>query len=35
MWEPTGKGSINILRTKLIITQTPLGFKLLEESLGG
>lgn len=35
MWEPTGKGSIKILRTKLIIAQTPLGFKLLEEALGG
>ena len=33
MWRPTGKGSIRILRGKMIITQTSLGFKLLEKSL--
>ncbi len=33
MWRPTGRGSIRILRGQLIITQTPLGFKLLEKSL--
>jgi hypothetical protein len=33
MWVPTGKGSIKILRNKMIISQTPLGFKLLEKSL--
>ena len=32
MWAPTGKGSITILRDKLIISQTPLGFKMLEQS---
>lgn len=34
MWAPTGKGSIKILRDKMIISQTPLGFKLLERSMG-
>ncbi len=33
MWAPTGKGSIKILRNKMIISQTPLGFKLLEKSM--
>ncbi len=33
MWQPTGKGSIHILNNKLVISQTPLGFKLLEEAL--
>lgn len=33
MWQPLGKGSINILRGKLIISQTALGFKLMEQSL--
>ncbi len=33
MWQPTGKGSIKILRNKMIISQTPLGFKLLERSM--
>lgn len=32
MWAPTGKGNITLLRNKLIITQTPLGFRLLEQS---
>lgn len=33
MWDPTGKGSIKIIRNQLIITQTQLGFKLLEGTL--
>lgn len=33
MWAPIGKGSIKYLRNKLVISQTPLGFKLLEEAL--
>lgn len=33
MWGPTGKGSIKIIRNQLIITQTQLGFKLLEGTL--
>ena len=33
MWRPTGKGSITILRGKLIVSQTQLGFKLLERVL--
>ncbi len=32
MWAPQGKGSISILRGRLIISQTPLGFKLLGEA---
>jgi len=32
MWAPQGKGSIKFLRDKMIISQTPLGFKLLEHS---
>jgi len=32
MWQPDGKGSIKLLGTKLVISQTPLGFKLLEQS---
>ncbi len=34
MWAPTGKGSIKILQNKMIISQTPLGFKLLGKSMG-
>jgi len=34
MWKPTGKGSVRIFRGKMIISQTRLGFKLLEQSLG-
>lgn len=34
MWAPTGKGTVRILRDKLIINQTPLGFKLLETAFG-
>jgi hypothetical protein len=30
MWAPDGKGSISFLGTKLVISQTQLGFKLLE-----
>jgi len=33
MWAPTGKGSIRYIRNKLVISQTPLGFKLLEEAM--
>jgi hypothetical protein len=33
MWEPEGKGSIRILNNKVVITQTLLGFKLLEKSM--
>jgi hypothetical protein len=32
MWEPNGKGSIVILRDRLVITQSLLGFKLMEEA---
>jgi hypothetical protein len=32
-WAPTGKGSIQLLGDRLIIAQTPLGFKLLERAL--
>ena len=32
-WQPSGRGSIRILRGKMIITQTRLGFKLLARSL--
>ena len=33
MWQPEGKGSIRVVGTQLVITQTPLGFKLLSQSL--
>jgi len=33
MWGPEGKGSIRILNNKLVISQTLLGFKLLEKAL--
>lgn len=33
MWQPTGKGAIRVVRDKLVISQTLLGFKLLENSL--
>jgi len=32
MWLPNGKGSITMLNGRLIISQTPLGFKLLERA---
>ncbi len=32
MWQPQGKGSIRIMRGKLIISQTMLGFKLMERA---
>ena len=32
MWQPIGKGSVRLLGDKLIISQTPLGYKLLEEA---
>jgi len=33
MWQPGGKGSITVFGDKLVITQTQLGFKLLERTL--
>jgi len=33
MWKPTGRGSVRIFRGQMMITQTPLGFKLLAKSL--
>jgi len=33
MWEPSGRGSVRIVRGQLIITQSLLGFKLLGQSL--
>ncbi len=33
MWEPDGKGSIKIVGNKLVITQSLLGFKLMEKAL--
>ena len=33
MWEPEGKGSIRVLNNKLVISQTLLGFKMLEQAL--
>ncbi len=35
MWSPDGKGAIRIWNGKLVISQTPLGFKLLERSAIG
>jgi hypothetical protein len=32
MWQPEGKGSIRLHGSKLIISQTPLGFRLLREA---
>lgn len=32
MWQPTGKGAIRLVGNKLVISQTPLGFKLLEDA---
>jgi len=32
MWQPTGKGSARLFRDKLIISQTLLGFKLMEQT---
>jgi hypothetical protein len=34
MWSPDGKGSITIFNNQLVISQTPLGWKLLEEIVG-
>ena len=34
MWEPIGKGTIKIFRNRLIISQTPLGFKMMEKTVG-
>jgi len=33
MWQPDGKGSITVFQGKLVITQTQLGFKLMEASV--
>ena len=33
MWEPSGKGSVRIIRNRLVISQTMLGYKLLDRSL--
>jgi len=33
MWEPDGKGSIKVVGNKLVITQSLLGFKLMEKAL--
>ncbi len=33
MWHPTGKGSVQIVNGKLVVTQTQLGFKLLDQAL--
>jgi len=33
MWQPDGKGSITVFQGKLVITQTQLGFKLMETSV--
>jgi len=33
MWDPEGKGSVRVINSKIIITQTLLGFKLLEKAL--
>lgn len=35
MWAPQGKGQIHFYNSKMIISQTDLGFKLLERSLRG
>ncbi|MFP3936961.1 MAG: hypothetical protein ACLFVW_01375 [Phycisphaerae bacterium] len=32
MWRPVGKGAIHIIGNRLVITQTPLGFKLLSQA---
>jgi hypothetical protein len=32
MWKPDGKGSITLLGSKMIISQTLLGFKLMENA---
>jgi len=34
MWAPTGKGAIRLMGNNLVISQTPLGFKLLEKAMG-
>lgn len=35
MWRPNGGGSIQMIQNKLVISQSPLGFHLLEKSMGG
>ncbi len=34
MWQPTGRGSIKLMDDRLIITQSLLGFKLLDQAIG-
>jgi len=34
MWSPTGKGTISIMRNRLVVSQTLLGYKLLDRSIG-
>ncbi|MBL7134121.1 MAG: hypothetical protein ISS78_08485 [Phycisphaerae bacterium] len=34
MWSPTGKGTITIMRNRLVVSQTLLGYKLLDRSIG-
>jgi len=33
MWKPEGKGNVQFFQGRLIITQTPLGFKLMENAM--
>lgn len=33
MWEPSGRGSVKIIGNRLVISQTLLGYKLLDQSL--
>lgn len=33
-WQPNGKGSVQIMGTKMVITQSLLGFKLMEKATG-
>ena len=33
MWKPDGKGSIRVIGNKIVITQSMLGFKLMERAL--
>jgi len=33
MWQPVGKGDVRIFRNQLVISQTKLGFKLLDEAV--
>ncbi len=33
MWQPIGKGSIRLIGNQLVITQTPLGFRMLRDTV--